>query len=169
MLIEPHFNIEALKPVNEALLAVGAAALDELEVGGIEAGLFLEREVKERTPVGVGGAGGLRGSITSHTGRIGVERIETVVGTPSPYAVPVELGARPHFPPIIPLVDWVIHKLGVNPDAARGVAFLVARKIATKGTKAVMMFTRSLEASQAQIETIYIRRAEQALSEIGGR
>jgi hypothetical protein len=30
-----------------------------------------------------------------------------VVGSPLAYALPVEIGTRPHFPPVAAILDWV--------------------------------------------------------------
>jgi hypothetical protein len=46
------------------------------------------------------------------------------------YALWVEIGTGPHFPPLDPLRDWARHKLGA-PEAA----FPIALKIAESGTK----------------------------------
>lgn len=44
-------------------------------------------------------------------------------------------GRKPgKFPPIKPIREWAIRKLGVSEDEADSVAFLIARKIAKKGT-----------------------------------
>ena len=47
----------------------------------------------------------------------------------------LEIGRRPgKMPPIEPIEKWVIGKLNVPEDEARGVAFAIAKKIAEKGT-----------------------------------
>lgn len=49
---------------------------------------------------------------------------------------PVLHGSRPHWPPRRPLQRWVRRKLGItNRRELRRVTFLVARKIARKGTR----------------------------------
>ena len=53
-----------------------------------------------------------------------------------PYGKAVRTGTKPHFPPIDPLIPWVMKKLGVAGSEAHQVAFLVARKISKVGTKA---------------------------------
>ena len=54
------------------------------------------------------------------------------------YARAVEFGfpAKYVFPPAHALVDWVRKKLGVSDKEAKGVAFLVARKIWNEGRPA---------------------------------
>lgn len=53
----------------------------------------------------------------------------------APYAQWVEYGTEPHWIPPGVLDDWVRIKLGVKPKEVHKVAYLIARKIATKGTK----------------------------------
>lgn len=91
------------------------------------------------TPVGVGGT--LRAGFQSDVTGDAVE-VRGRVFNPLGYALPVEEGARPHFPPIGPLELWARRKLGVPDGEARSVAFLIARKIAKHGTPAVRMVAR---------------------------
>ncbi|HPE81000.1 MAG TPA: hypothetical protein PKZ35_13465 [Gammaproteobacteria bacterium] len=81
-----------------------------------------------------------------------------VVGTSAPHAVPVELGTRPHFPPLAPLVDWVRAKLDItDPQQAVSVAMSIQRKIGAHGTKGKMMFHRAFADLSPQIEGMYER------------
>ena len=128
---------------------------EEMTAAMWESEFLIEREVKEKTPVGVGGGGGLRGSIAAQSPEISSDIVLGVVGTSMAHAIPVEIGTKPHFPPIQPLEDWVIHKLGVAEKDAHGVAFLVARKIAARGTLAIGMFHRTFSANQAKVEQIF--------------
>jgi hypothetical protein len=128
---------------------------EEMTAAMLESDLLLEREVKEKTPVGVGGAGGLKGSIAAQEPEISSDVVLGVVGTAMAHAVPVEIGTRPHFPPVQPLEDWVIAKLGVPEKDAHGVAFLVARKIAARGTLAVGMFHRAFNEQRPKVEAIF--------------
>lgn len=135
----------------------------------LESSLLLEREVKDAAPVGVGGAGGLRGSIAGIPPHMDGETLTGGVGSNSPYAVPVELGSRPHFPPVQPLEDWVRAKLGEHdPDAARGIAFCIARKIAAHGTEGRFFFEQTLETNRDQIAGIFDGAVQRALGSEGG-
>ena len=128
---------------------------EEMTAAMWESEFLIEREVKEKTPVGVGGGGGLRGSIAAQSPEVSSDIVLGVVGTSMAHAIPVEIGTKPHFPPIQPLEDWVIAKLGVPEKEAHGVAFLVARKIAARGTLAIGMFHRTFSANQAKVEQIF--------------
>lgn len=147
--------------------AAPALVRRELTAATLEASLLLERETVERTPKGVGAGGGLAGSIAAREPEISGELVLGAVGTPLAHAEPVELGSRPHFPPIAPLEDWVRAKLGKSKEEARGVAFAVARKIAAEGTEGAFMFTTALAENEAQIARIYGAAAERVAAQLG--
>lgn len=109
----------------------------------------LEGEVKARTPTA---HGTLRASITSAVSPLaGGLGAEAVIGTSHAYAIPVELGSKPHFPPVDAIEDWVAVKLGIGGAEGRRVAFAIARSIAQRGTLAVGMFHRTVAANREQV------------------
>ncbi len=139
---------------------------DELVAATWQAVMLLEREVKERTPVGATSL--LRESITAFPPEVSIDGVTGIVGTSVAHATPVELGTRPHFPPIAPLMDWVQAKLDINNEKeARHVAFLIARKIAAKGTEGARMFGDSLEANEGQIHDMYRLAAGRIATNLG--
>jgi hypothetical protein len=91
----------------------------------------------------------LRNSITSSTPRISTFGIVGGVFSSLAYAIPVDTGSRPHFPPVKPLKDWVKIKfrIGYDDKANDRIAWGVARKIAREGTKPTNFFSRGLESS----------------------
>jgi hypothetical protein len=138
---------------------------EELLTAMTEADLLVEREVKERTPHA---HGLLRDSIRGVETVVGLG-VEGFVGTSLSYVQPVELGTRPHFPPVEALIDWVKVKLGIQSDReARGVAFLIARKIAAKGTKGAEMFAHTLQAVEAQVRAIFSRAQDRIAARLAG-
>lgn len=113
-----------------------------------EAVLLLQREAQERAPVGV--TGELRNSAFSDvTGTL--DQLLGVVGFTSLHAEPVELGTKPHTPPLDPLVDWVEARLGLSGDEAQGVARAIQFKIRQRGTEPQRFFEQAYEATQPQI------------------
>nr|WP_315237714.1 hypothetical protein [uncultured Albidiferax sp.] len=127
---------------------------------------LVEREVKENMPRGATGL--TAGSISSDAfstpaGVLGV------VGSSQPSAVFVELGTKPHMPPVEALIPWVQAVLGVDAKRAPGVAFLIARKIAIKGTKAQKPFEKALIATQAQAIGFFETAADQIATMLAGR
>lgn len=126
----------------------------ELIAATHEAEMLLEREIKDDTPVGATST--LRQSIHSDAPQALANSVIGVVGTASMHALPVELGTKPHFPPVEPLIDWVQAKLDIrDEDQAEGVALAIARKIAVRGTLGVGMFHRNFHQLQPQIRGIY--------------
>lgn len=131
----------------------------------IKATALLEREIKERTPFGVSGL--LRQSISAHEPyRSGFDNMIGVVATPLNYAVPVELGSKPHYPPIEPIKEWVVKKLGISFEQAESVARTIAFKIKAHGTKGAFMFAKGFEANKAQVQQILGQVPQQIAEEI---
>jgi len=128
----------------------------ELGSGLDEAAALFTREVKEATPVGVTGL--LRQSITNERRDEGDE-LAARIFSPLVYAAPVELGTKPHYPPIEPLQDWVRKKLDVTEEEdVQRVARLIQWKIGRKGTRARNMFGSTLGRLTPQMSEI-VRRA----------
>lgn len=152
-----EIDIAGLPELIRAWNQAPAVVESEMHAATLEATLLLEREVKELTPVGIGGGGGLRGSIAAHEPVISGNTVLGVVGTSMRYAEAVELGTRPHFPPVQPLADWAQVKLGVPEAQARDVGFLIARKISREGTEGQFMFRDAFDANRGQVQAIYTR------------
>ena len=168
-----HVDASALAGLARAWAAAPELVAEEMGLAVREASLLLEREVRERTPVGVGGGGGLAGSIGARDpevvpGEGGVG----VVGTALRYAVPVELGRRPggRQPPVQALADWAQARLGVSAEESRGVAWAIARRIALEGTEGAHMFRAGTRAVAGAVEGILARgldRVTRRLAEAG--
>ena len=136
-----------------------AMVQEKLEAFMHAATIYVESEIRERTPTS--GHGTLRQSWTSEVTSLS-DNVIGVVGTPLSYAIPVELGTKPHFPPVDAIEDWVQVKFGLSGPEARSVAFAVARKIAKKGTKGAFMVKNAFEASKPELE----RQAQLAIAAI---
>jgi hypothetical protein len=117
-----------------------------------EALLILESEIKKETPVGAGPIH-LRDTVFQKVQTSG-ESVWGMVATPAKYGEPVEMGTKPHFPPIGPIQFWVEKKLGYDGKEARSVAFLIARAISKRGTKGHKMFGNSMEKRHADVTRI---------------
>jgi len=63
-----------------------------------------------------------------------------LVGSKASYAAYVEYGARPHFPPILPILRWVEKVKGEYGTAAKKSAYAIANHIARYGQKATFFF-----------------------------
>lgn len=67
------------------------------------------------------------------------------------YAAYVEYGTRAHWPPVAPLRAWTRKKLRVSEDRVKSVAFLVARKIARRGTSPHPFFQPAVEKNKKRV------------------
>lgn len=106
-----------------------------------KAGFTIEAEAKKRSPVDTGR---LRASIGSV---VDVPGARAIIGTPVEYAAFVEFGTRPHWPPVAALQPWARRHGFPN-------AFLVARAIARRGTRAHPFMGPALAHSKARITAL---------------
>lgn len=166
------FNIDITiddAELRHAVTAGPAIAVEELTAATWEGELLIEREVKERTPVGVfGSGGGLRGSISARTPEVLGDKVRGVTGTASGYALPVEIGTKPHFPPIAPIALWAQKKLGVTPEEAPRAGYLIARKISRVGTQGQHMFRDGFAAVRSQVVDAYARARDRIVARMAG-
>ena len=158
-------DIHNLPGLERAFREAPGIVADELVAAAWESELLLERETKELTPVGVGGT--LRSSVAAREPKVLADNVIGEVGTPLKYAIPVELGTKPHFPPIAPLVEWAERKLGLSPNEAHHVGFLIQRKIGRKGTEGAFMFKRAFEAGRGQVERFFENAAARIVERMG--
>ncbi|MEW8049309.1 MAG: HK97 gp10 family phage protein [Candidatus Thiodiazotropha sp.] len=151
-----------LKALDQAWEQIPELVQDELTAATWEAEMLLLREIKEDTPVGA--TSNLRQSIHAQAPVHHHQTVEGIVGTSALHALPVEMGTRPHFPPVEPLIDWVQAKLDIRDESeAEAVAFSIARKIAARGTKGQKMFHNNFHELKPTIEQIYGRAHQNIL------
>lgn len=159
-----EINVQGMQELQAQLARAPGVVIEELEATVTEADLLLTREVKENMPTA---HGTLRASVF-HEERVNEAGVVGLVGSPLSYIVPVELGTKPHFPPIEPLIDWVKVKFGISGDkAARGAAFAVARKIAMRGTKEQRPFGRAFQSFEPQIRAMFDRAMGRIAARLG--
>lgn len=119
--------------------------------------LFLDREVKARTPQGVYGAqGGLLGSIQHQVVGKGTPLIKGTVMTAQKYAEVIEKGREPGkgMPPSGVLLRWLEVKLGLSEAEAKRVEFVVRRKIGQKGFEGAHMFEKAVTENLGRIDAM---------------
>lgn len=114
-----------------------------------DATLIIQRDAKINTPVDTGR---LRASITPEVTVHGTE-VLGIVGSNVVYAPYVELGTRPHYPPLEALEVWA--------ERHHTTAFLVARAIGRRGTKAIRFLQNAFETNKERI----IKRIERGIEE----
>lgn len=146
-----------------AFAQVYEVAKHELFAATYESSLKIERDVKALTSKGATGLAAR--SINAQSPQMLPEGVVGLVGSSLNYIVPLELGTKPHFPPLQPLVEWVNAVLHIDGAEAKSVAFRIARKISKVGTKGQRMFERGFEMNEAMAKA----RAQQAVSNIAKR
>ncbi|MEN6639568.1 MAG: hypothetical protein ABFC95_10255 [Smithella sp.] len=114
-----------------------------------EAMLLLERAVKLLTPVGAGPIH-LRDTIFQKVSTSG-QRVSGILGSPAKYGEAVEMGSKPHFPPLEPIQFWVEKKLGITGKEAIAVARCIAWKIYHHGTEGAKMFDKGFAENEAAV------------------
>lgn len=122
----------------------------ELSKAAWASSMRVEKEVRDRTPKGASGF--LAMSIAALEPVVVPGGVLGIVGTSLSYAEPVELGTKPHMPPIQPLIEWVQVVLGLDGDEAEQAAQAIAWKIAKKGTEGKHMFRDGFAASEDYIK-----------------
>jgi hypothetical protein len=139
-------------PLNQA---AGVIASDEKKrIGAVfqairDAAHVGAKIISERAPQDIG-----KLAASSHVeGEWMRQTVQTIVD--APYAACVELGTRPHYPPIAPLIDWVHRHIGSYSDVSTGnsgdadrVAYAIAKgiqkKIGERGTEPTFFVRGSL-------------------------
>lgn len=142
-------DVSDLQRLEAAFQAAPEMVQAELQRFMTEAVVLLQSGTQERTPTT---HGTLRASIIGNVVPVAEGLgVQGVVGSALNYAEAVELGTRPHMPPVAPLIDWVRQKFGLKGDDARAAAWRVARRIAQRGTPAAGMFHFAWRDSQDEI------------------
>lgn len=147
-MLKIEMDVDTLRAYAAAWQHAPAIAEDELQQFVQQAVAHLQGEVQERTPTTYGT---LRASIIGDVRVLPGIAVQGRVGTPLAYAVAVELGTKPHMPPVEPLINWARQKLGVRGKEAESAGWAVARKIAARGTEGHFMFRDTWNANQADI------------------
>jgi hypothetical protein len=161
------FEIE-VKGLDEQLRALQyfpQTAQARLEQGMRKGMALVEREAKREAPVGV--TGELRASISHDiTYAMGLD-VRGVVGASAPHAAAVEMGAKPHFPPVSNIAYWVDRKLRVKDGMEiYGAALAIARKIAKTGGRKQPFLMPGYEKHKDDVVRFLQDSAVQALNDV---
>lgn len=158
-----EFRVEGLEKLKSQPTRFEKAYQEAGREAMIQATTLLARAVVLRFDKPAGGlppavnTGLLRNSVAWRIPTIDGRTIEGGVGTNVAYALPIEFGARPHWPPLELIEFWVRRRLRVAESQVRSVAFLVARKIARKGTAPRQIFALGLEEATPKMTEIFSR------------
>lgn len=163
--MEIRLSIDGLTELQALWRQAPELVQEELLKATGEAELLLQGQIQEKTPVGANGL--LRKSILAREPEVLSHNVLGAVGTSIAHAVPVELGTKPHWAPLRPLIDWVQAKLDINGREAVGVAMKIQRKIAARGTPAVGMFHRGFNENRGQVNEMYQRAHGRMVQRLG--
>lgn len=144
-------DAEDLRQVGEDLGKMGRAVQAEIPLKMRKATLILEREAKKQAPVNLGA---LRSSIGSEIEGLGLNTIGRV-GSAKSYAPFVELGTRPHWPPLRPIIYWVARKFRATGLRLRRIARGVQRGIAARGTRARLFLQGAFEEKRKEVVAVF--------------
>lgn len=142
-------SFEGTDEIARAFERAPQVVLDELESFMDGLLIFMSGEIQERTPTAMGT---LRASFIPSDVVRTVDSVTGAVGSALPYALPVELGTKPHMPPIAPLQDWVKVKLGLTGPDGKAVAYAIARKISKVGTQGAFMVQRAFDENRLEMQ-----------------
>lgn len=135
-----------------------------------EALLLLQAEVKRETPEGAGPIH-LRDTIFHQVHAEGTP-VWGLLGTPAIYGEAVELGTKPHFPPVGPILHWVEKKLGYSGKEAKSFAYAIVQAIGKRGTprpgqEAARMFGKTLAKHEKRVISILRKIPSDIAAEVG--
>lgn len=157
-------DISTAVSITSAFARAPAIVLEELETAMGSAVEYLKRETQENTPTAMGT---LRQSFIGGVDVIAsLDAVFGTVGSPLPYALPVELGTKPHYPPIEPLINWVEVKLGLTGDDAESAARAIQRKIGRVGTPGYGMARFALIDGRDTIAAEFADAAERIVARV---
>jgi hypothetical protein len=125
-------ELQTAVQVSRAFARGPEIVLEELAIAVGNSMEYLQREAQENTPTDLGT---LRQAFIPDT--YVSPQLDAVFGTltnPLPYALPVEMGTKPHYPPITPLIGWVERKLDLFGAEAEAAARGIQRKIGRFGS-----------------------------------
>jgi len=158
-------TIKGLDEQMQKLERFAAVAQPELTQAMHNVLFMVEAGAKQNAPVGV--TGELRSGIGSQVTYAAGTDVRGKVGASAPHSAAVELGARPHFPPVANIAYWVDRKLGVQDGfEVYGIALAIARKIARVGQKKHPFLRPALEKNQARILDEFRGAAERVLKKM---
>jgi hypothetical protein len=159
-------SVEVVIPNTALFRGEGSRVCQEELVAATEYAVnTLQGAIVPRTPVNMGA---LRAAWQSKVEPFG-SSVDVLgrVFNPLGYALAVETGSRPHFPPPGPLALWARRKFSLTEKEARSVGFLVARAISRRGTKAWWMARDGLAGARGQVEARYRSSVDRIVQRLG--
>lgn len=162
--MQVSLNLDSAMAISRAWANHPTLVTEELETAMLGSLIYLEGQTAERTPVNLGT---LRRSYTSQVSTF-IDAVFGTMSSPVSYAMPIEMGTRPHYPPLEPLINWVEAKLGLVGEEAEGAARGIQRKIGRFGTPGYGMARYALIDGQATIRAEFDEAADRITARLAG-
>ena len=124
---------------------------------------LVRKAARKEAPVATGR---LSRSIGAETKAMVGKDVKGIVRADVHYAPYVEFGTRPHWPPPRPIQLWVMKKLNVAQDQIRAVAFMVARAISRRGTRANRFMQRAFRQTKPMVMTQFKNAVVKIIDEL---
>lgn len=149
--MQVKFSAYGLNALQRGFQEAPAVARAELLRAGQEAVLMLESAIVGAFPhhSGVTRASFSSSAFSTPMGVLGL------VGSAAPVALFVELGTKPHTPPLQPLIQWVQDVLGKQGDEAFIAARGIQRKIRARGTQAKHVIRDTAVQHEPQVMALF--------------
>lgn len=156
------FKVEGLDDMRKDLARVQKDFIPIFRKAMVASTAAVKRTAKEEVPIYQGEL--RRGIFDKVTSSIAKSVQGLVYVANVKYGLWVEMGTRPHFPPVEPLEKWARIKLGKP-----GAGFLIARKIAKRGTKAHPFMLPALENNKQKIQRYFEEGTEVVVKMLAGK
>ena len=159
-----QFTAYGLNALQRGFKEAPAVARAELLRAGQEAVLMLKSAIVGAFPhhSGVTSTSFSSSAFSTPMGVLGL------VGSAAPVALFVELGTKPHTPPIQPLIQWVQDVLGKQGDEAFIAARGIQRKIRARGTPAKHVIRDTALRTEPAVVQIFEAAAQRVATHLAG-
>lgn len=156
------FEVEGLDDMRKDLARVQKDFIPIFRKAMVASTAAVKRTAKEEVPIYQGELRrGIFDKVTSSVAK-SVKGIVYVANVK--YGIFVELGTRPHFPPVAVMEKWARIKLGKP-----GIGYLVSRKIARVGTKAHPFMLPALEQNKEKIQRHFEEGVDTVVKMLAGK
>lgn len=134
-----------------------------------EADLLVQGELQQTLPMGAGGrhGAGLVGGV-HHEESLVAEGVLGMVSESQPYGEYVEVGTKPHKPPIQPLMDWIEAVIGLRDKDAKSMAFAIRNTIGKRGTHAQRTWQNTYNKLLPKIQQLLTDAVDRVRNQLAG-
>jgi len=134
-----------------------------------EADVLVQGELQQHLPMGAGGrsGSGLVGGV-HHEESLVADGVLGMVAESQPYGAYVEVGTKPHKPPIQPLMDWIEAVIGLREKEAKSMAFAIRNTIGKRGTHAQPVWQQTYNKMLPKIQQLLTDAVQRVRDQLAG-